>query len=276
MPKISPKRPFGCVTPAALHRAGSPSVVGGSGSGCSLLRSRRTSLLPWPKMPGVRPRASACAAASAISFSYSASTGWTRPKGLPQRLAGYRRLLETRPEIHRRVAFLQIAAESRKDVVAYQDLRNEVEREAGGINSLFSEADWTPLRLIARAGARGTMAGYMREARVGLVTPLRGRHEPCRQGIYRGAGSTRPRRAGPVTLCWRGANSLTPLCWSTPTTSTNSPTQSSVLSRWDLRNGLRVGEQGGTSSKTRLRLAGDGHSWPHSFAPQLPKPRGSE
>ena len=94
-------------------------------------------------------------------------------KGLPQRLAGYRRLLETRPELHRRVAFLQIAAESRKDVVAYQDLRNEVERDAGGINSLFSEADWTPLRLIARAGARGTMAGYMREARVGLVTPLR-------------------------------------------------------------------------------------------------------
>jgi trehalose 6-phosphate synthase len=94
-------------------------------------------------------------------------------KGLPQRLAGYRRLLETREQFHRRVTFLQIAAESRKDVVAYRDLRNQIEQEAGGINSLFSEADWTPLRLIARAGARSTMAGYMREARVGLVTPLR-------------------------------------------------------------------------------------------------------
>jgi trehalose 6-phosphate synthase len=94
-------------------------------------------------------------------------------KGLPQRLAGYRRLLETREDVHRRVTFLQIAAESRKDVVAYRDLRNQIEREAGGINSAFSDADWTPLRLIARAGARSTMAGYMREARVGLVTPLR-------------------------------------------------------------------------------------------------------
>jgi trehalose 6-phosphate synthase len=94
-------------------------------------------------------------------------------KGLPQRLAGYRRLLETREQFHRRVTFLQIAAESRKDVVAYRDLRNQIEQEAGGINSLFSEADWTPLRLFARAGARSTMAGYMREARVGLVTPLR-------------------------------------------------------------------------------------------------------
>ena len=30
-----------------------------------------------------------------------------------------------------------------------------------------------PIRLVARAGSRATMAGYMREARVGLVTPLR-------------------------------------------------------------------------------------------------------
>ena len=94
-------------------------------------------------------------------------------KGLPQRLAGYRRLLETRKQFHRRVTFLQIAAESRKDVIAYKDLRNSIEQEAGSINSAYSEADWTPLRLIARPGARATMAGYMREARVGLVTPLR-------------------------------------------------------------------------------------------------------
>ena len=94
-------------------------------------------------------------------------------KGLPQRLAGYRRLLETRPEWHRRITFLQIAAESRPDVVAYRDLRAHVEQDAGSINSAFSEPDWMPLRLVARAGARGTVAGYMRAARVGLVTPLR-------------------------------------------------------------------------------------------------------
>ncbi|GAC1342330.1 MAG: trehalose-6-phosphate synthase [Acetobacteraceae bacterium] len=94
-------------------------------------------------------------------------------KGLMQRLAGYRRLLETRPHWHRRVTLLQIAAESRQDVVAYRDLRQAVEQEAGSINSAFSEPDWSPLRLIARAGARSTIAGYMREARVGLVTPLR-------------------------------------------------------------------------------------------------------
>jgi trehalose 6-phosphate synthase len=94
-------------------------------------------------------------------------------KGLIQRLAGYRRLLETRPDWRRRVTMLQIAAESRKDVQAYRSLREAVDREAGSINSEWSEPDWTPLRLVARAGARATMGGYMREARVGLVTPLR-------------------------------------------------------------------------------------------------------
>jgi trehalose 6-phosphate synthase len=94
-------------------------------------------------------------------------------KGLLQRLAGYRRLLETRPDLRRHVTLLQIAAASRTDVSAYQDLRHALDTEAGSINSEWGEPDWTPARIIARAGARATIAGYMREARVGLVTPLR-------------------------------------------------------------------------------------------------------
>ena len=94
-------------------------------------------------------------------------------KGLVQRLHGFRRLLETRPDWRRGVTFLQIAAASRTDVSAYQDLRAAIDSEAGAINSEWGEPDWTPARLIARGGTRATVAGYMREARVGLVTPLR-------------------------------------------------------------------------------------------------------
>ena len=94
-------------------------------------------------------------------------------KGLLQRFTGYRRLLERSPDWLRRVTLLQIAAESRTEVAAYRDLRQAMEREAGSLNSAFAEPDWTPLRLIARAVPRDTIAGYMREARVGLVTPLR-------------------------------------------------------------------------------------------------------
>jgi trehalose 6-phosphate synthase len=94
-------------------------------------------------------------------------------KGLLQRLAGYRRFLETRPDWRRRATLLQIAAESRKDVSAYQDLRASLDSESGAINSEWGEPDWAPMRVISRAVPRDTIAGYMREARVGLVTPLR-------------------------------------------------------------------------------------------------------
>ena len=94
-------------------------------------------------------------------------------KGLLQRITGYRRLLETRPEWSRQTTMLQIAAVSRKEVVPYKALRAALDSETGSLNSEYGDPDWTPVRIVARAGARNQMAGYMREARVGLVTPLR-------------------------------------------------------------------------------------------------------
>jgi len=94
-------------------------------------------------------------------------------KGLRHRLAGYRRLLETRNQWSRQTTFLQIAAASRQDVDAYQTLRDDLEGSAGAINATLGEADWTPIRLISRGVGRDSIAGFMREARIGLVTPLR-------------------------------------------------------------------------------------------------------
>ncbi len=94
-------------------------------------------------------------------------------KGLVQRVASFRRLLETREDWRRRVTLLQIAPVSRGEVATYRELRRELDLEAGAVNSDFGEPDWTPLRIINRPGTRPTVAGYMREARVGLVTPLR-------------------------------------------------------------------------------------------------------
>jgi len=94
-------------------------------------------------------------------------------KGLVQRLNGYRRLLEKHDGLRRQVTLLQIAAVSRKDVGSYRRLRAELDHEAGSLNAELGEPDWTPLRLIAKATLRPAVAGYMRLARVGLVTPLR-------------------------------------------------------------------------------------------------------
>ena len=94
-------------------------------------------------------------------------------KGLLQRLAGYRRLLEKHTELRRRIALLQIAAVSRKDVDSYRSLRSALDHEAGALNAELGEPDWQPLRLITTASPRDDVAGFMRLARVGLITPLR-------------------------------------------------------------------------------------------------------
>ncbi|MDN3566863.1 trehalose-6-phosphate synthase [Paeniroseomonas aquatica] len=92
-------------------------------------------------------------------------------KGLPERLEAFRRVISRRPA--RSATMLQIAAPSREDVLAYRRLRAEVDSAAGSINSEFGEPDWLPLRLLARPQSRDTIAGFMRLAKVGLVTPLR-------------------------------------------------------------------------------------------------------
>ena len=94
-------------------------------------------------------------------------------KGLLQRLAGLRRLLEKRQDWCGHTTMLQIAAMSRTDVGSYRALRAALDREAGALNADLGEPDWQPLRMVARGADRATVAGYMRLARVGLVTPLR-------------------------------------------------------------------------------------------------------
>jgi len=58
-------------------------------------------------------------------------------------------------------------------VASYRDLRRELDQLAGRINGDHAEFDWTPVRYVARAVARDTLAGFYRMADVGLVTPLR-------------------------------------------------------------------------------------------------------
>ena len=94
-------------------------------------------------------------------------------KGLLQRISGFRTLLEKRPGWRRQLTMLQIAASSRSDVSSYRALRTALDREAGALNADIGEPDWTPLRFITRGVDRSVAAGYMRAAKVGVVTPLR-------------------------------------------------------------------------------------------------------
>jgi trehalose 6-phosphate synthase len=94
-------------------------------------------------------------------------------KGLPHRLRGFGALLASFPEHLNRVTYFQVAARSRNEVASYRDLKRELDTLSGRINGEYAEFDWTPVRYVARAVARDTLAGFYRLANVGLVTPLR-------------------------------------------------------------------------------------------------------
>lgn len=94
-------------------------------------------------------------------------------KGLINRFQAYEQLLKEYPEHQRSTTLMQIAPTSRGEVTQYQDLRHELEMEAGHVNGTFGDFDWTPIRYLNKGFSRKILAGFYRRSQVGLVTPLR-------------------------------------------------------------------------------------------------------
>jgi trehalose 6-phosphate synthase len=94
-------------------------------------------------------------------------------KGLVERFHAYQQFLEAYPENLGRVTYIQIAPLSRTDVRAYVEIRQSLEQAAGRTNGRFADTDWTPIRYLNRNFPHATLMGFLRAAKVGLVTPLR-------------------------------------------------------------------------------------------------------
>ena len=94
-------------------------------------------------------------------------------KGLPERFLAYETLLEKYPEHHGKIRYTQIAPTSRGEVQAYQDIRHQLETEAGRINGRYGQLGWTPLFYLNQHFERKILMKVFRYADVGLVTPLR-------------------------------------------------------------------------------------------------------
>ena len=94
-------------------------------------------------------------------------------KGLPNRLRAFHRLLADYPENRQSATLIQVATPTREGLLAYEDIRHELEGLSGQINGQYGELDWMPVRYIHRTVARTRLPGLFRASRVALVTPLR-------------------------------------------------------------------------------------------------------
>lgn len=94
-------------------------------------------------------------------------------KGLPERLLAVEEMFNRHPDLRGRATLVQITPVSRSKVKAYAELRQQIETLIGRINGEFAQIDWTPVHYMAQGVNRDDLAGLLRLARVGLVTPLR-------------------------------------------------------------------------------------------------------
>ncbi len=92
---------------------------------------------------------------------------------MTERFAAFEHFLENYPDSLGKVTFLQIAPLSRADVLAYSEIRQNLEQSAGRLNGRFAEADWTPIRYLNRNFSHAQTMGFLRAAQVALVTPVR-------------------------------------------------------------------------------------------------------
>ena len=94
-------------------------------------------------------------------------------KGILQRLMAFEQLLELHPEYIEKIILYMIVVPSRDTVPQYKELRDEIDKRVGNINSLYRTMDWTPIHYFYRSFPIETLSALYHTAHVGLVTPMR-------------------------------------------------------------------------------------------------------
>ncbi|HVY91527.1 MAG TPA: trehalose-6-phosphate synthase [Bryobacteraceae bacterium] len=93
-------------------------------------------------------------------------------KGIPERFRAIEIFLEMNPKYRGHFTFLQIAAPTRGDIPRYQEVMEEIGREADRINRRFQTASWKPIILDAHQRSHEEILPWYRSADLCMVTSL--------------------------------------------------------------------------------------------------------
>lgn len=94
-------------------------------------------------------------------------------KGIPYRLEAIRHLLKTHPELHEKVTFFQLVVPSRIEIPKYHDLKMEIDRLVGEINSQFTKTGWVPIHYLYDSISHKELLAFYRIADIALITPVK-------------------------------------------------------------------------------------------------------
>jgi trehalose 6-phosphate synthase/phosphatase len=94
-------------------------------------------------------------------------------KGISERLLGFEKFLEINPEYHKKIVLILNTQPSRVEIDDYQELKNEVDRLVGRINSRFGTVEWTPIIYQFNSLPLDEMVVRYLITDIALITPLR-------------------------------------------------------------------------------------------------------
>jgi trehalose 6-phosphate synthase/phosphatase len=94
-------------------------------------------------------------------------------KGILQRLHAFEYLLQNYPEYNEKIALYMVVVPSRDTVPQYAQLRDQIDKKVGTINSVYRTMDWTPIHYYYRALPIELLSALYYTADVCLVTPMR-------------------------------------------------------------------------------------------------------
>ncbi len=94
-------------------------------------------------------------------------------KGLVERLRAYDRFLEQYPKQRKKVVLVMVAAPSRTDIKAYQDLSKKLVTIAAQINENYGEDGWLPVDYINEPLPFENVSALFQIADVAFIAPLR-------------------------------------------------------------------------------------------------------
>ena len=94
-------------------------------------------------------------------------------KGILQRLQAFEHLLEKHPDYKEKIALYMVVVPSRDTVPQYAQLRDQIDKKVGSINSVYRTMDWTPIHYYYRSLPIEMLSALYYTADVCLVTPMR-------------------------------------------------------------------------------------------------------
>jgi trehalose 6-phosphate synthase/phosphatase len=94
-------------------------------------------------------------------------------KGILFRLEAIRRFLTDHPEFHKKIQFIQLVVPSRAEIPKYHQLKEEINRLVGEINSQITHEGWVPIHHLYRSFNRRELIAHYRASDIVLVTPVK-------------------------------------------------------------------------------------------------------